>query len=61
MSSITDDPRASQVPPDDSSFTMARLREMGVSFINKDDLLKNSRRFVLNKTQSNWIESYVTI
>ena len=29
--------------------TLARLREMGVSFVNKEDLIDNSKRFV-NKT-----------
>jgi hypothetical protein len=27
---------------------LARLREMGVSFVNKEDLMQNSKRFSLN-------------
>jgi len=43
---MPDDQRAPQVPLDENSFTMSRLREMGVSFLKKEDLMPSSKRFV---------------
>ena len=47
--SIPEDQRAPKVPTDENSFTMSRLREMGVSFLNKEDLMPKFKRFELGQ------------